>query len=102
MSPSRKTAGPKSPSKSHALRRHRPKHSLSARPPHEHPVVSHLVALDAAGWHVVEMRPEGSCDDVPLWYVAITRFDLDTTISVWGGELGSALAELVRYASADA
>jgi hypothetical protein len=102
MSPAKKP-GPRSPRKNHALRRHIPKAAPTLSPPsRDRPLVSHLIALDAAGWRVVEMRPEGTCYDAPLWRVAITRVDLDASISVWAAALDIALAELVRYASADA
>ncbi len=101
MSPAKKPA-PRSPRKSHALRRHIPKAAAaSSPPPRERPLVGHLIALEAAGWRVVDMHPSGTCDDAPIWHVAIRRVDLDASICVWSAELDIALAELVRYASAD-
>jgi hypothetical protein len=103
MSPSRKSAGPRSPRKSHTLRRHEPKAAAAASPPPgARPLVRHLTALDAAGWRVVELRPLMACGEPALWRAAITRVDLDASISVSATDPEVALAELVRYASVDA
>ena len=103
MSPSRKSAGPRSPRRSHALRRHIPKAAPAASPlPRACPLVRHLIALEAAGWRVVELRPSVSRGEPALWRAAITRVDLDASMTVSATDPEVALAELVRYASADA
>ena len=103
MSPSRKSAGPRSPRRSHALRRHDPKAEPAESPPQgARPLVRHLVALEAAGWCVVELRPLIDCGETALWRAAITRVDLDASMAVSAVDPDAALAELVRYASADA
>ena len=93
MSPSRKSAGPRGPRKTHALRRHGPRPA---------PLAHHIVALDAIGWRVVELRPSRTDGEITLWHVAITRVDLDASMTATATEPEAALADLVRYASADA
>ena len=103
MSPSRKSAGRKGPRKSHALRRHSPKAVRASNPPAPaRSFVRHIIALEAIGWRIVELRPSVVGDEAPLWHVAITRVDLDASMAVAEVDLDIALAELVRYASADA
>jgi hypothetical protein len=104
MSPSRKSTGPRRPHRGHALRRHEPKAAPAARlPPGEcRPLVRHLTALEAVGWRVVELRPLLACGAPALWRAAITRVDLDASMTVSATDPDAALAELVRYASADA
>lgn len=75
-----------------ALRRHTP----DAR------IVSHVVALDALGWRVVELRPSLIDGEVALWRVTAERVDLDASLHMTAADPGVALAEIVRYASADA
>lgn len=75
-----------------ALRRHPPDASI----------VSHLVALDALGWRVVELRPSLMDGEVALWRVKAERVDLDASMRMTAADPDVALAELVRYASADA
>ena len=103
MSPSRKSAGPRGPRKSHALCRHSPAAAFPPRPPpHERSAFGHIVTLESLGWRVVEIRPALTGGEAALWRVKITRFDLDATMSVSAAKPDLALAELVRYASADA
>lgn len=99
MSLSKKSAGPKGPRKSHALRRHRAKAAPTSNlPPH----ARHIAALDALGWRVVAFRPSIPSGESSLWDVTITRVDLDASMTVTATNPDVALAELVRYASADA
>ena len=49
-----------------------------------------------------ERRPSVAGDEPPLWRVAITRFDLDASMSASAVDPADALAELLHYASADA
>jgi hypothetical protein len=65
-------------------------------------MIGHVVALESAGWHVVELRPENAYDEAAAWTVAIRRFDLDAFIAVTAVDPDAALAELVRYAAVDA
>ena len=103
MSPSRKSAGPHGTRKRHALQRHSPKAAPSVSPPpHARSLVRHLVSLEDLGWRVVDLRPSSSGGEAALWHVRITRVDLDAAMSVSATAPDIALAELVRYASADA
>ena len=102
MSPSRKSVGSRSP-RSHALRRHVSKARPSSGPPaRARPLVDHFIALDGVGWRVVEIRPPISRDEGGLWHVAITRVDFVASMTATAPDPNVALAELVRYASADA
>jgi hypothetical protein len=65
-------------------------------------IVSHVVALDALGWRVVELRPSSIDGEVTLWRVTAERLDRDASMHMAAEEPDVALAELVRYASADA
>jgi hypothetical protein len=64
--------------------------------------VRHIVELEAIGWHVIRLRP--STDEPVLWRVTIMRFDEDVTMTMTMTEADpeAALAELIRYAQADA
>jgi hypothetical protein len=64
--------------------------------------VRYIIALDAIGWRIAELRPLGSGDGAPSWHARIIRVDLDASIAVSATDPDLALAELVRYASADA
>jgi hypothetical protein len=64
--------------------------------------VSHVIALDALGWRVVELRPSLIDGEVALWRVTAERADLDAYMRMTAADPGVALAELVRYASVDA
>lgn len=75
-----------------ALRRHTPDASI----------VSHVVALDALGWRVVELRPSLIDGEVTLWHVTAERVDHDASMHMTAADPDVALAELVRYVSADA
>jgi hypothetical protein len=65
-------------------------------------IASHVVALDALGWRVVELRPSLIDGEVSLWWVTAERVDLDASMRMTATDPAGALAELVRYASADA
>lgn len=66
--------------------------------------VRHIVALEAAGWHLVRLRPSntGSEAETALWRVTIARYDENASITVTEADPDDALAELVRYTQADA
>ena len=64
-------------------------------------IVGHVVALDALGWRVIELRPSFIDGEVSLWRVTAERVDLDASMSMTAADPAGALAELVRYASAD-
>jgi hypothetical protein len=103
MSPSRKSTGPSGRRKSHALCRHSPAAAFPPPPPpHARSPFGHIITLESLGWRVVELRPSLGGGEPTLWRVKITRFDLDASMSVSAAEPDLALAELVRYASADA
>lgn len=75
----------------------------NAQLPQAAQLVGHILALEAVGWRIAELRPRPSAgDEPPLWHVAITRFDLDASMSASAVDPADALAEFVRYASADA
>lgn len=60
-----------------------------------------VVALDAMGWHVIELRPSRA-DAVVLWRVTIERYDKTMTMAIsHAADPDSAVAELVRYAHVD-
>jgi hypothetical protein len=102
MSPSRKSVVSKSLRGSQALRRHESKAAPNSSPSScICPLERHLIALDAVGWRVVEIRPPISRDEGALWHVAITRVDFVASMTATAPEPDVALAELVRYASAD-
>src|SRR5689334_16521768 len=65
-------------------------------------IVSHVVTLDALGWRVVELRPSYNDGEVSLWHVTARRVDFDASMNMTAADPDVALAELVRYASADA
>jgi hypothetical protein len=75
-----------------SLRRHTPDASI----------VSHVIALDALGWRVVELRPSLMDGEVALWHVTAERVDHDVSMHMTAVDPDVALAELVRYVSADA
>ena len=103
MSPSRKSAGRRSPRGSHALHRHVSKAMPSSGPPSRaRPLVGYFIALEAVGWRVHEIRPPVSRDEGGLWRVTIDRVDFVASMTAAAPDPGVALAELVRYASADA
>lgn len=64
-------------------------------------VESHILELEALGWHVIRLRAHPSGEDPPLWHVSITRDDGPVTMNVEDAALDAALAELLRYAKAD-
>ncbi len=62
--------------------------------------VAALLELRSRGWHVSEIRPDR---DAPvLWRVVIVRYDRSAWITVIEADPDDALAELLRYAAADA
>jgi len=95
---------PRAARKRHALHRHDPQAEPRANPPPPHAcwLVRHIVSLESLGWRVVELRPLISEGEVALWHVRISRVDLGATMTVSAAAPDIALAELVRYASADA
>lgn len=58
-----------------------------------------LIALSVLGWYVSEIRP--TPEPPTLWRVSIRRYDGEASISVTDADPDDALAELMRYASAD-
>ncbi len=70
--------------------------------PNARPLVRHIVALEALGWHVVGLRPSSSGDEPALWRVTIERYDENASVTMLEADPDVALAELVRYAQADA
>jgi hypothetical protein len=87
-----------------ALRRHLSKADLAsnAQLPRADQLVRHILALEAIGWRITQLRPSVAGDEPPLWRVVITRFDLDASMSASAMDPADALAELLHYASADA
>ena len=67
-----------------------------------HALVRHIVSLEALGWHVVRLRPSIGDGTATLWRVTIERYDAGATMTMVEAEPDVALAELVRYAQADA
>ena len=62
----------------------------------------HGIALEAAGWHVAELRPSG-VDELALWRATIERYDGAMTMTVRDSIApDAAIEELLRYAQADA
>jgi uncharacterized protein (DUF2249 family) len=68
----------------------------------EQPLVRHIVALEAAGWHLVGLRPSAPEAGPALWRATIARYDENASMSVTEADPDVALAELVRYARVDA
>ncbi len=64
------------------------------------PLVRHILALEDAGWHVVELRPS-TTDELALWRVTIERYDEHATVTLTEADPEAALAELLRYAQVD-
>ena len=64
------------------------------------PLVRHILAIEAAGWHVVELRPN-STGELAVWHVKIERYDEDATMTLADGDLEAALEELLRYVQVD-
>jgi len=70
--------------------------------PHVCPLVRHGIALEAAGWYVVEVRPS-STDALALWRVTIERYDQAMTMTVRDeAKPDDAIADLLRYVQVDA
>ena len=74
----------------------------NAQLPQAAQLVDHILALDAVGWRIAELRPSPGGNDPPLWRVSITRFDLNASMSASAADPEDALAELLHYASVDA
>jgi hypothetical protein len=72
-----------------------------ALPPEKQVAWVEVVALEAAGWHVVELRPSGT-DELALWRVTIQRYDTNMTMTLQEADPDVALEELVRYVQVDA
>jgi hypothetical protein len=70
--------------------------------PHTRSLVRRIVELEATGWHVVRLRPSTSSETSALWRVTIERYDQNATMTITEADPEAALAELVRYAKADA
>jgi hypothetical protein len=62
--------------------------------------VAFISALDALGWRVTKIRPEGE-EDNPLWHVTIERVDLAAYMTAITLDPDVALEELIRYAAVD-
>ena len=84
------------PRRSYVTHRHGP-----AVPPAS-PLVRHGIALEAAGWHVVEVRPSGT-NALALWCVTIERYDQAMTMTIRDAiNPDVAIEDLLRYAQVDA
>jgi hypothetical protein len=81
-----------------------PKAALAsnAQPSRSDQLIRHIIALETIGWHITQLRPSLAGDIPPLWRVAITRSDLDASMSASALAPEDALAELLHHASADA
>lgn len=66
------------------------------------PLVQLITRLEPAGWHVVEIRPDSTDGETALWRVKIERYDRSASMTVIDAYPDVALAELARYAQADA
>jgi hypothetical protein len=68
----------------------------------ERSLVRLIEALEDMGWRIVGLRPSLSDGRAMLWRVTIGRYDQTASITVTEAEPAVALAELFRYAQADA
>jgi hypothetical protein len=75
--------------------------SMEQAPP-TRSLVRSIVEFEAIGWHVARLRPSTSGEASALWCVTIERYDQNATMTITEANLEAALAELVRYAKADA
>jgi hypothetical protein len=66
------------------------------------PLIHLITALEPVGWHVVEIRPSIGGGETILWRVTIERYDENVSMTVTDADPDVALAELARYAQADA
>ena len=66
------------------------------------PLVRHIFALEAVGWRLVGLRPSIDEDGPSLWRATIARYDQSASMTITETDPDVALAELVRYARADA
>lgn len=66
------------------------------------PLVRHIVALETVGWRLVGLRPSIDEDGPALWRATIARHDQNASMTITEADPDVALAELVRYARADA
>jgi hypothetical protein len=72
------------------------------RAPHLCSMASHGLALDAAGWKVIEVRPSSTAPLV-LWRVTIERYDQAMTMTLRDtSNPDVAIEELLRYVQVDA
>jgi hypothetical protein len=87
-----------------ALHRHSSKVTSASNrpPPPADQLVGHILALEAVGWRIAELRPSLAGNEPPLWRVSITRFDLGASMSASAVDPENALVELLHCASADA
>jgi hypothetical protein len=70
--------------------------------PHACSIARHGIALEAAGWRVVELRPSGA-DELALWRVTIERYDGAMAMTVRDAiSPDVAIEELLRYMQVDA
>lgn len=71
---------------------------------HQHgcPLAHYIAALEPVGWRVVEIRPNLTDGTAALWRVTIERHDRNVSMTVTEANPDEALAELTRYAQADA
>jgi hypothetical protein len=66
------------------------------------PLVRHIVALEAVGWRLIGLRPSIDEDGPSIWRATIARCDQNASMTITEADPDVALAELVRYARADA
>jgi hypothetical protein len=84
-----------------------PRSAANAAPGNDHAaparsLVHHCLALEAAGWHVTELRPRGIAEPL-LWRVTIERYDQNLTMTIpEAPDPDAALADLLHYVQADA
>ena len=69
--------------------------------PDARPLVRHILALDRAGWRVVEIRPDITGGGAELWHTTVMRRDGDMSMTVTAADPEVALSELLRYAQVD-
>ena len=89
-----------SSTKSETPRRSRGSHTTERYEGDPRLYVAALLKLAALGWYVTAIRPDRSAP--LLWRVTVVRYDLSVWISAIDADPDDALAEIVRYAAADA
>jgi hypothetical protein len=102
MSPSKKSTPPRRSRGSHAAGRHGAATARATRrpDPRARSRVAAIVALDAIGWRVTELRPAIGHGH-GLWLAKIERVDLVASMTVIAPDPDVALQELARYAAID-